>query len=78
MVQPQTYLKVADNTGAREIMVIHVLNSQIANIGDKVIAVVKEALPNMSLKKADIVTTVIVRTKKGIHRNGIVRVGIKY
>lgn len=70
MIQSQSYLKVADNTGAREIMVIHVLESQIANIGDKVIAVVKEALPNMAIKKADIVTAVVVRTKKGISRNG--------
>ena len=70
MVQPQTFLKVADNTGAREIMVIHVLKSQTANIGDKVIAVVKDALPNMSLKRSEIVTAVIVRTKKGIRRNG--------
>lgn len=54
----------------REIKVIHVLNSQVANIGDKVIAVVKEALPNMAIKKADIVTAVVVRTKKGINRNG--------
>nr|YP_010260958.1 ribosomal protein L14 [Trentepohlia sp. BN17]UIB38712.1 ribosomal protein L14 [Trentepohlia sp. BN17] len=67
MIIEQSYLKVADNTGAREIKIIHVLNSQVANIGDKVIAVVKEALPNMSIKKADIVTAVVVRTKKGIN-----------
>lgn len=70
MIQPQSYLVVADNSGARQIKVIHVLHSQVANIGDKVIAVVKEALPNMSIKKADIVTAVVVWTKKGISRNG--------
>lgn len=70
MIIEQSRLNVADNSGARELKVIHVLDSQIANIGDKVIAVVKEALPNMAIKKADIVTAVIVRTKKGINRNG--------
>nr|YP_010260932.1 ribosomal protein L14 [Cephaleuros virescens]UIB38686.1 ribosomal protein L14 [Cephaleuros virescens] len=70
MITNQSYLKVADNRGAKEVMVIHVMNSQIANIGDKVVAVVKEALPNMTIKKSDVVTAVVVRTKKGINRNG--------
>ena len=70
MVSNQTYLKVADNTGAREIMVIHVFNGSSANVGDKVVAVVKEALPNMALKKSDVVQALVVRTKKGIRRNG--------
>uniref|UniRef100_UPI0030037798 ribosomal protein L14 n=1 Tax=Cephaleuros diffusus TaxID=1519597 RepID=UPI0030037798 len=60
MISNQSYLKVADNRGPKEIMVIHVINSQIANIGDKVVAVVKEALPNMTIKKSDIVTAVVV------------------
>ena len=71
MISNQTYLKVADNSGARELMVIHTFKPSAANIGDKVIAVVKDAIPNMALKKADIVTALIVRTKKGIRRDAI-------
>ena len=51
-------------------MVIHIFKNSAVNIGDKVIAVVKDAIPNMTLKKADIVTALIVRTKKGIRRKG--------
>jgi len=52
MIQPQSYLNVADNTGARKLMCIRVLGGgkQIANIGDVIVAVVKDALPNMPLK----------------------------
>lgn len=75
MIQPQSYLNVADNTGARKIMCIRVLNKnkiQLANIGMVIIAVVKEAVPNMSIKKSDIVRAVIVRTSKKIRRrNGM-------
>ena len=75
MIQPQSYLNVADNTGARKIMCIRVINKnklQLANIGMVIIAVVKEALPNMSIKKSDIVRAVIVRTSKKIRRqNGM-------
>lgn len=75
MIQPQSYLNVADNTGARKLMCIRVLNKnklQLANIGMVIIAVVKEALPNMSIKKSDIVRAVIVRTSKKIRRkNGM-------
>ena len=75
MIQPQSYLNVADNSGARKLMCIRVLNgnqNQSANIGDIIIGVVKDALPNMPLKKSDIVRAVIVRTKKGIRReNGM-------
>lgn len=75
MIQPQSYLNVADNSGARKLMCIRVLNknqSQFANIGDIIIAVVKEAIPNMGLKKSDIVQAVIVRTCKGLRReNGM-------
>ena len=75
MIQPQSYLNVADNTGARKIMCIRVLNKnkiQLANIGMVIIAVVKEAIPNMSIKKSDIVRAVIVRTSKKIRRrNGM-------
>lgn len=75
MIQPQSYLNVADNTGARKLMCIRVINKnklQLANIGMVIIAVVKEALPNMSIKKSDIVRAVIVRTSKKIRRrNGM-------
>lgn len=72
MIQPQTYLKVADNTGAREIMCIRVLGSgkqRAATVGDIIVAVVKEANPNMPIKKSDIVRAVIVRTKKNVRRS---------
>jgi large subunit ribosomal protein L14 len=71
MIQPQTYVNVADNSGARKLMCIRVLDAsfkQSANIGDTIIAVVKEAIPNMPLKKSDIVRAVIVRSAKGIRR----------
>jgi large subunit ribosomal protein L14 len=68
MIQPQSYLNVADNTGAKELMCIRVLDSGTANIGDTIIAVVKEALPNMPVKKSEVVTAVVVRTRNGIQR----------
>lgn len=71
MIQPQSYLNVADNSGARKIMCIRILNknqNQSGNIGDILIGVVKEATPNMSLKKSVVVRAVIVRTSKGINR----------
>lgn len=75
MVQPQSHIKVVDNSGARDLICIRVLKkgrNQFSNIGDVVVAVVKEALPNMPLKKSDIVRAVIVRTRKGIKRkNGM-------
>lgn len=75
MIQPQSYLNVADNSGAKKLMCIRVLGrnqNQFANIGDIVIAIVKEALPNMAIKKSDIVRAVVVRSCKGINRtNGI-------
>lgn len=72
MIKPQSYLNVADNSGARKIMCIRVLGSGSGNIGDTIIAVVKDAIPNMPTKKSDVVRGVIVRTKKGIRRpNGM-------
>ena len=70
MIYPQTMLTVADNTGAKKIMCIRVLggNKKYAEIGDSIIAVVKEALPNMPVKRSDIVRAIIVRTKKTIRR----------
>ena len=69
MIQPQTYLQVADNSGARKLMCIHVLNRQYGNIGDVIIAVVKDALPNMPVKKAEVVRAVVVRTAHTIQRD---------
>jgi large subunit ribosomal protein L14 len=70
MIQPQTYLNVADNSGARKIMCIQVLgsNRQYASIGDVIVAVVKDATPNMPLKKSDVVKAVVVRTCKALRR----------
>lgn len=75
MVQPQSFINAVDNSGARELICIRVVGkgrNQISNIGDVIIAVVKNAAPNMLLKKSDIVRAVIVRTRKGIKRkNGV-------
>nr|AWX53425.1 ribosomal protein L14 [Ulothrix zonata] len=71
MIRPQTILNVADNSGAKKLMCIRVLGGsfkQSANIGDIIIAVVKQATPNMPLKKSDKVRAVIVRTAQGIQR----------
>jgi len=70
MIYPQTILTVADNTGAKKVMCIRVLggNKKYAKIGDTIIAVVKEALPNMPVKRSDVIRAVIVRTKKSIRR----------
>lgn len=70
MIYPQTLLTVADNTGARKIMCIRVLggNRKYAKIGDTIIGVVKEAIPNMPIKKSDIVRAIVVRTSKSIRR----------
>jgi large subunit ribosomal protein L14 len=71
MIQTQTYLNVADNSGAKRIMCIKVLgsNSRYASIGDVIIGVVKDASPNMPVKKSDVVRAVVMRTKKTIRRN---------
>lgn len=70
MIYPQTMLTVADNTGAKKVMCIRVLggNKKYAQIGDTIIAVVKEAIPNMPIKRADVVRAIIVRTTKSIRR----------
>ncbi len=72
MIQQQTYLKVADNTGAKELMCIRVLGGtrrRYARIGDVVVASVKKAAPNGTVKKGDVVKAVIVRTVNPIRRN---------
>ena len=70
MIQLQSYLNVADNTGAQKIMCIRILgnNRKNGNIGDIFIGVIKEALPNMAIKRSSIVRAVIIRTKKNIKR----------
>lgn len=71
MIQQQTYLKVADNTGAKELMCIRVLGGsrrRYANIGDVVVASVKKATPGGVVKKGEVVKAVIVRSAKGIGR----------
>lgn len=71
MIQQQTYLTVADNSGARELMVIHVSGSsgrRYAAIGDKVVCAVKDALPGATVKKGDVVKAVIVRQRKESRR----------
>ncbi|NLN41499.1 MAG: 50S ribosomal protein L14 [Clostridiales bacterium] len=72
MIQQESRLKVADNTGAKEIMCIRVLGGtrrRYANIGDIIVASVKSATPGGVVKKGDVVKAVVVRTKKGIQRN---------
>lgn len=72
MVQQESRLKVADNSGAREVLVIRVLGGskvRTANIGDVVVATVKKATPGGAVKKGDVVRAVVVRTKFGTRRN---------
>ena len=71
MIQQESYLKIADNSGAREVQTIKVLGGsgkRGANIGDEVVCTVKEATPGGVVKKGDIVRAVIVRTKTGTRR----------
>nr|YP_009391902.1 ribosomal protein L14 [Acrosorium ciliolatum]ARW60046.1 ribosomal protein L14 [Acrosorium ciliolatum] len=72
MIQTQSYLNIADNSGARKIMCIRILgssNPNYAGIGDIIIGVVKDASPNMPIKRSDIIRAVIVRTKKTVRRS---------
>ena len=71
MIQQQTLMKVADNTGAKELMCIRVLGGtgrRYANIGDVVVCSVKKAAPGGMVKKGDVVKAVIVRSVHGVHR----------
>ena len=71
MIQMESYLKVADNTGAKEIHCIRVLGGsrrKFGNIGDVIVASVRKAAPGGTVKKGDVVKAVIVRTKKGVRR----------
>jgi large subunit ribosomal protein L14 len=71
VIQQETRLKVADNTGAKEILCIRVLGNskRYANIGDVIIATVKKATPGGVVKKGDIVKAVVVRSVKGVRRS---------
>ena len=72
MIQPQSRLKAADNSGAKELMCIRVLGGSFrrtGNIGDVIVASVKTATPGGAVKKGDVVKAVIVRTSKGVRRN---------
>ena len=71
MIQMESYLKVADNTGAKEIHCIRVLGGskrKYGNIGDIIVASVRKAAPGGTVKKGDVVKAVIVRTKRGVRR----------
>ena len=71
MIQQESYLKVADNTGAKEIKCIRVLGGskrKYGNIGDVVVASVRKAAPNGTVKKGEVVKAVIVRSAKGVRR----------
>jgi large subunit ribosomal protein L14 len=71
MIQQQTRLNVADNTGAKEILCIRVMGGskhRYATIGDIIVASVKEAAPGGVVKKGEVVSAVVVRTKKSLHR----------
>lgn len=71
MIQQQTFMRVADNTGAKEVMCIRVLGGsgrRYASIGDVVVCAVKKATPGGQVKKGDVVKAVVVRTKKGVRR----------
>ncbi|OZI13161.1 MULTISPECIES: 50S ribosomal protein L14 [unclassified Bacillus (in: firmicutes)] len=72
MIQQESRLKVADNSGAREVLTIKVLGGsgrKTANIGDIIVCTVKQATPGGVVKKGDVVKAVIVRTKRGMRRN---------
>lgn len=72
MIQQESRLKVADNSGAREVLAIKVLGGsgrKTANIGDVIVCSVKQATPGGVVKKGDVVKAVVVRTKRGVRRN---------
>ena len=71
MIQEESYLKIADNTGAKEIKTIRVLGGskrKFGNIGDVVVASVRKAAPGGTVKKGEVVKAVIVRSKRGVRR----------
>jgi large subunit ribosomal protein L14 len=72
VIQPQTILNVADNSGARKLMCFHVVGGskrRFATVGDQIVGSVKQAIPHAGVKKGDVVKAVIVRTKKEVRRD---------
>lgn len=72
MLQQESRLKVADNTGAKEVLVIRVLGGtkrRYASVGDKIVVSVKQAMPSGTVKKGQVATAVVVRTRKEVRRN---------
>ncbi len=72
MIQQETRLTVADNTGARELLCIRVLGAsgrRYASLGDVIVAVVKDAIPNMPVKKSEVVKAVVVRVRTSVRRD---------
>ena len=77
MIQQESYLNVADNSGAKKLLCIRVLaggNRAFGGVGDVIIATVKDAAPNMPVKKSDVVRAVIVRTRSSINRDSGMRI----
>lgn len=76
MIQPQTLLNVADNSGARKLLCIRILgvsHRQYAHIGDVIVAVIKKVVPNISLERSEVIRAVIVCTRKELKRdNGMI------
>jgi large subunit ribosomal protein L14 len=76
MIQSQSLLNVADNSGARQLMCIRIIGTthrRYANIGDTIVAVIKKVVPNSSLKRSEVVRALVVRTRKELKRdNGII------
>jgi large subunit ribosomal protein L14 len=70
MIQPQTCLNAADNSGAKKVMCLRVLGSarKYGRVGDVIIGVVKSSTPNLPVKRSDVIRAVIVRTKQPVHR----------
>ena len=71
MIQQESRLTVADNTGAKELLCIRVMgssNKKFAHVGDVIVATVKDATPNMAVKKSEVVKAVVVRSKFGVRR----------
>ncbi|MDH5526134.1 MAG: 50S ribosomal protein L14 [Nitrospirota bacterium] len=71
MIQPQTMLQVADNSGAKKLMCFHVVGGsrrRYASLGDEIVGTVKQAIPHAGVKKGDVVKAVVVRTKKEVRR----------
>ncbi len=72
MIQPQTVLEVADNSGAKKLMCFHVVGGskrRYARVGDRIVGAVKQAIPHAGVKKGDVVKAVVVRTKKEVRRD---------